>query len=170
MTAFANIGALATAVLLTLPCSVALADRPDGAGANDSDWLIARKDGQWELVATGPRGRVRKVYLNQEVLRLGTDNSFVEVPSMSPVNAEGEVVCSPRARRDALNPCSSSFLTCRPDPANGALSMSLFVVGETRNAADRRNQLTCHVDVDAVLQAAKDVGMIRRILPRAESP
>lgn len=168
MTHFAKIGTLAAAMLLSLQCVAALPDKANLGSENESDWLIARKDGQWKLVAMSPRGRVSKVYPNQEVLRLGEGNSFVEVVSMPPINGDEEIACSPRARRDARDPCSSAFLNCRPDPGNGASSVAMFVFGDTGGASDQRNRLACRADVDAVLRAAQDVGMVRRILPRLD--
>lgn len=167
MTLFAHAGALAAAVLLSLQCSAAAADKANVAA--EADWLIARKDGQWNVVAVGPRGRVHKTYPNQEVLRLGANASFVEVVSMPPVNADEEIACSQRARRDARNQCSSIFLACRPDPGSGAVSLTMLVFGAAESAADQRNRLACRADVDAILQAARDVGMISRILPRTDS-
>ncbi|GEM_PF-5559203 len=179
MSAISNIGSLAVAAFLGFLCTGVRADDP--APANDdkplvrtligdeTDWLIQRRDGQWELVAKGPTGRVHKEYSNQEVLRMGESGSFVEVVSMPPIYAGDETMCSQRARRDARDLCSSRFLACRPDSDGKGLSLALFLIGAS-NAADRRNRLACRVDIEGILQAAKDVGMIQRILPRTDVP
>ena len=163
----ANVGALAAAVLLQ--CSAAMADEANLAADTETDWLIARRDGQWELVAKGLQGRVHKLYPNQEVLRQGVGGTFVEVVSAPAMEADEEIACSQRARRDARNLCSSSFLVCQPASGGVALSLTMFVLGATESAADHRNRLACRIDVDAVLHAAKTVGMIQRIPPQIES-
>lgn len=153
------------AVAVALVCCGARADDAADPMKDETDWLVARRNGAWELVAKGPLGRVHKEYPNQEVLRLVAGGTFVEVMSMPPIKAEEVTACSQRARRDARDPCSSSFLACRPDPAGPAGALAAFVRDGTAGAADRRNRLACRVDVEAILAAAREVGMIRRILP-----
>lgn len=142
------------------------ADDAPELSKDETDWLVARRNGAWELVAKGPKGRVHKEYLNQEVLRMEEGGTYVGVVSMPLVPTDEETACSPRARRNARDPCSSSFLLCRSDPAGAARALGSLVLGGATEAADLRNRLACRVDVDAILQAARDVGMIRRILPR----
>ena len=156
------------AIGLALLSCAAPADEGGASSDEESDWLIARRAGRWELVARGVEGRVRKDYPNQEVLRLVNAGAYVEVMSMPPVVADEAVTCSQRARRDARDPCSSNFLLCRPDPALAVVTLATWLVGGAGTAAETRNQLACRPDVDAILEAAKDVGMIRRILPRPD--
>lgn len=147
-----------------LACGGAAAQGGGAAGFEDTDWLIARNNGEWQLVAKGPVGRVYKEFPNQEVLRLQGGSSILVV-SMPPIRADESTYCSARARRDARNPCASGFLACRPDPGGIATTVAKFALGGGEAAADERNRLACRVDVDAILAAAKDVGMIRDNLP-----
>jgi len=155
-------------IALALAGAAVAAEAAPEVNQDETDWLVARRNGAWELVAKGAQGRVHKEYPNQEVLRLGA-GSFVEVVSMPPLAADQEMACAQRARRDARDPCSSSFLLCRPDPAGAAHALGALMLGGTDAVADGRNRLSCRVDVDAILRAARDVGMIRRILPRDEA-
>lgn len=155
----------AIAMVLASMAAAAYADDKPPVVGDDTDWLIARRDGQWELVSKGPTGQVRKEYLHQEVLRLGA-GGVVEVVSMPSVPADEETACSQRARRNAHDPCSSSFLACRSDPGGAFTTFTMFVFDGAEGASDRRNRLICRADVDAISRAAKDVGMIRNIPPR----
>lgn len=161
----AGIGKIALAAASLLTAGLALAQ--GAADLENSDWLIARRDGQWQLVAKGARGRVQKDYLNQEVLRFDSTSATVLVVTMPPIGADDELTCLERARRDAKDPCSSAFLSCRANPGDATTGSFLLAIGSGGTATDWRNKLTCRADVDAILRAAKDVGMIKRILPVA---
>ncbi|MCK9285674.1 MAG: hypothetical protein M0P39_15495 [Rhodocyclaceae bacterium] len=129
-----------------------------------SDWLIARDEGRWKLVAKGPAGRVEKTAPNQEVLRLG-ENGMVLVMTLPPADGNGSVVCSEQDRRDFRQACASAFLDCKAD--GGGLLAVLWGVARGGSAAAERNRLSCRIDENAILHAALAVGMIDRILPQA---
>lgn len=159
------------AIITVLLSTAALADEVQRVVGEDTDWLIERRAGQWELVMKGPTGRVHKEYVNQEVLRMERTESgapFVAVVSMPLVAVDAEIACTERARSEAHDLCSSSFLACRPDPGSAIVGVPLLLFGAGAAATDRRHRLACHSDTEAILQAAKDVGMIRRILPLPE--
>jgi len=128
-----------------------------------SDWLIARHGSEWELVRKGIAGRVEKSAPNEEVLRLGPD-AAVLVVSMPAASGQGqEVQCPDRERRDYRKPCSSAFLVCENDPAGFLGALWGGVSGSGMAAA--RNRYACRADTNAILGAAKAVGMITRIPP-----
>ena len=135
-------------------------------GAHDSDWLIERWNGRWELASRGAAGRVEKTASNQEVLRLGKDGTVL-VMSM-PKLAEGEtVLCFASKRRDYRSPCSSAFLAC--SNANDGAYVTVVNGLAGFNMMDVRSRLECRIDSNAVLRAAQAVGMISTILPVAET-
>lgn len=137
-----------------------------GAGVQAADdWLIARVNGVWTWESAGQEGRVQKRYLNQEVLRLN-DSGIVDVVSLQPIQAGSSVRCSESARHDPRDPCSSAFLDCKPAPG-GFFSVLLGILGDgARGAADARNAYRCSINDDAVLRAAREVGLIDNIPPR----
>lgn len=128
-----------------------------------SDWLIARRQGQWQLVGKGAAGRVEKSAPNEEVLRLSPDGT-VRVLSMPKLKEGEEIHCPAREREDYRQPCASAFLACDMDP--GGLMAALWgSVSRGSMVADARNRYTCRADINAILGAAKTVGMIARIPP-----
>lgn len=144
-------GRMFTLPAVMRPTPVAAASQnPD-----DSDWLIARHEGRWELVKRGDAGRVEKSALNEEVLRLGP-NSTVLVLSMPAIGEGQEIQCPESERNDYRMQCSSAFLVCSHDSASPL---------GTPWGYD-----ACYVDTNAVLEAAMDVGMIARILPEVQKP
>jgi hypothetical protein len=136
----------------------------------ESDWLIERWNGQWELVTKGTAGRVGKTAPNQEVLRMGQDNTVL-VMTMPGIEKEGgTTLCFKNDRHDYRSPCSSAFLDC--SPANDGAYVTAFNGLLGFNPMDIRTRLECRINTNAVLRAAKAVGMISHILPvagRAES-
>ena len=136
--------------------------KPGDLDLEKSDWLIARRGGEWELVRKGGAGRVEKSAPNEEVLRLG-ENKMVLVLSMPPLGADDDIQCSEKDRRDYRKPCASAFLVCEKDPGNFFAALWAGVSGGAM--ADARNRYSCHLDTAAILNAAKAVGMIKKILP-----
>lgn len=137
-----------------------------GASAGD-DWLITRVNGLWTWERSGPEGRVRKQFLNQEVLRLAEDGTVVAV-SLEPIPAGKTVQCSERARRNPQDPCSSAFLDCKP-AAGGFFSALLgMVTGGSRGIVDARNAYRCAVNEDALLEAANAVGLSDGSVPKTK--
>lgn len=148
--------------LLALPLFLAAS----GALAGD-DWLISRVNGLWTWERSGPEGRVRKQFLNQEVLRLAEDGTVVAV-SLQPIVAGKAVQCSERARRDPQDPCSSAFLECMP-AGGGFFSALLGMVRDgSKGIVDARNAYRCAFNEDALLEAAKAVGLSDRIPPKIQ--
>ena len=135
-----------------------------GALAGD-DWLITRVYGLWTWEKSGPEGRVRKQFLNQEVLRLAEDGTVVAV-SLEPIQAGKTVQCSERARRNPQDPCSSAFLECKP--AGGGFFSALLgaVLDGSKGIVDARNAYRCAVNEDAVLAAANAVGLSDGSMPK----
>ncbi|MGE5621441.1 MAG: hypothetical protein ACM3VY_00290 [Candidatus Bathyarchaeota archaeon] len=134
-------------------------------GAYDSDWLIERWNGRWELASRGAAGRVEKMAPNQEVLRLGKDGTVL-VMTMPEVAEGGTVLCFASKRRDYRSPCSSAFLEC--SQANDGAYVTAVNGLAGFNMMDVRSRLECRIDSNAVLRAAQAVGMISTILPVAE--
>lgn len=136
-----------------------------------SDWLIARRQGQWQLVAKGAAGRVQKSAPNEEVLRLWPDGT-VRVLSMPELKDGEEIHCPTRQREDYRQPCASAFLACEMDA--GGIMAALWGSVSRGSVADARNRYTCRADSNAILGAAKTVGMIDRVpptvLPQPASP
>lgn len=151
---------LPTGLLLALSLHAVAATAADA-----DDWLIARRGDVWKLVSKGPAGRVEKAAPNQEVLRMG-ENGVVLVVSMPAADGDGHVVCSEKERSDYRQTCSSAFLDCKAD--GGGLGMVLLgaAVGGSDGARGQRNKLSCSVNENAILGAAKTVGLIDRILPK----
>lgn len=142
--------------------AVVLAPIASAGDPAESDWLIERWNGQWTLAAKGAAGRVEKTAPNQEILRMGGDGTVL-VMSM-PALAEGEtLLCFSSKRHDYRSFCSSTFLDCT-NSADGAY-VTLFNGALGFNMADIRTRLECRIDTNAVLRAAKAVGMISTILP-----
>ncbi|TRZ55940.1 MAG: hypothetical protein D4S02_16755 [Rhodocyclaceae bacterium] len=137
-----------------------------GALAGD-DWLISRVNGLWTWERSGPEGRVRKQFLNQEVLRLAEDGTVVAV-SLQPIAAGKAVQCSERARRNPQDPCSSAFLECKP--AGGGVFSALLgmVLDGSKGIVDARNAYRCAVNEDAVLEAASAVGLSDGSMPKTQ--
>ena len=133
------------------------------ASAGD-DWLIARVNGQWTWVRSGPEGRVQKKFLNQEVLRLG-EKGAIEVVSLQPIQSGKVVRCSDRARHDPQDGCSSAFLDCKPI-GGGVFSGLLGLVTGSGGMTDARNAYLCAINEDALLEAAHAVGLIDAIPPK----
>lgn len=152
-----------TCVLAAAQMSFPLMARAEGG--YESDWLIERWNGQWELVTRGAAGRIVKTAANQEVLRMGK-NGIVLVMSM-PKLAEGEtVLCFSGKRHDYRSPCSSAFLDCAKSSDGLYVTLVNGLLGY--GMADVRSRLECRIDSSAVLGAAKAVGMISTILPVEE--
>lgn len=159
----AGLRLLALILVVSLPAAfapMALAD-----GAYDSDWLIERWNGQWQLVGKGPAGRVEKQAANQEVLRMG-QNGTVLVMTMPAVEEEGYVLCFKSKRQDYRSPCSSAFLDC--SNADDGAYVTVFNGLAGYNMTEVRTRQECRIDTNAVLRAARAVGMISTILPVAE--
>lgn len=129
---------------------------------NQSDWLIARREGQWQLVGKGAAGRVEKSAPNEEVLRLSPEGT-VRVLSMPKLKDGEEIHCPVRERQDYRQPCASAFLACELDP--GGLMAALWGGVVKGSMADGRNRVACRADANAILRAARTVGMIDRIAP-----
>lgn len=126
----------------------------------DEDWLIAKVNGQWTWDSTGPEGRVRKNFLNQEVLRRTPDGLIVVVSAL-PI-AQGETVtCSDKARRNPKDACSSGFLVCKSSGGAFSSLWGLFTHG-AEGATDARISFSCAIDTDAVMEAAIAVGLVER--------
>lgn len=132
-----------------------------------SDWLIARRQGQWQLVGKGAAGRMEKSAPNEEVLRL-TPEGTVRVLSMPKLKEGEEIHCPAREREDYRQPCASAFLACEPDP--GGLMAALWGGVSRVSLVDSRNRYACRADTNAILGAAKAVGMIDRIPPTVLPP
>lgn len=148
---------LRTAAVILLCAYSALAQAGD-------DLLIARVNGLWTWESTGPEGRVRKKFLNQEVLRLDENGAVVAV-SLQPFQEGKTVRCSESARHDPRNACSSAFLDCKAD-GGGAFSALLgLVINGAKGAADARNSYRCTASRDAVLEAANQVGLMENLAP-----
>lgn len=130
----------------------------------DEDWLIARVNGQWTWESAGPEGRVRKNFLNQEVLRRNEDGPIVVVSAL-PIVEGDTVTCSETARRNPQDACSSAFLSCQPGGGMLSSFFGLFVRG-VKGATETRSSYRCSIDADAVLEAAHRVGLIERIEPK----
>jgi hypothetical protein len=142
---------------------------PGGAQeTHDRDWLIARKAGKWEFVADGPSGRVAKAATNQEVMRLDAKTGKVVVLTLPLLEENEEMYCPERERFDPRSACSSAFLECRKAPAGMTMAMLGQVLGRTPE--DSRNRLACRIDGNAILQAAKSVGLIKTVPPLPPAP
>jgi len=137
-----------------------------GALAGD-DWLIARVNGLWTWERSGPEGRVRKQFLNQEVLRLADDGTVVAV-SLQPIVAGKAVQCSERARRNPQDPCSSAFLECKAAGGGFFSALKGMVLDGSKGIVDARNAYRCALDEDALLEAAHAVGLSDGIPPKPQ--
>ena len=137
-----------------------------GALAGD-DWLISRVNGLWTWEKSGPEGRVRKQFLNQEVLRLADDGTVVAV-SLQPIVAGKVVQCSERARRDPQDPCSSAFLECKAAGGGFFSALKGMVLDGSKGIVDARNAYRCALNEDALLEAANAVGLSDGIPPKAQ--
>lgn len=122
-------------------------------------------NGQWTWESTGVTGRVHKTLANQEVLRLGENGTVLVVSLPSMVRGE-TVICSARARRNPLDTCSSAFLDCRSDGGGMLEALTGLTLGGAQGAFDARNAYQCTLNEDAILEAARSVGMIEKISPR----
>jgi len=137
-----------------------------GALAGD-DWLIARVNGLWTWERSGPEGRVRKQFLNQEVLRLADDGTVVAV-SLQPIVAGKAVQCSERARRNPQDPCSSAFLECKAAGGGFFSALKGMVLDGSKGIVDARNAYRCALDEDALMEAAHAVGLSDGIPPKPQ--
>jgi len=135
-----------------------------GARAGD-DWLIAKVNGIWTWERSGPEGRVRKQFLNQEVLRLAEDGTVVAV-SLQPLVAGKAVQCSERARHNPQDPCSSAFLECKPAGGGFFSALAGMVLDGARGIVDARNAYRCAVNEEAVVEAASAVGLSDGSMPK----
>lgn len=132
-----------------------------------SDWLIARNGGQWELVSKGAAGRVVKSALNEEVLRIGR-NGRVLVLSMPRLEEGEEIHCPATERYDYRALCSSAFLDCKGD--SGSLLAVLWGSSRGHSVADSRNRHVCRADENMILTAAKTVGLMASAAPVVTAP
>lgn len=155
------------APLLLASASVFLPLPAQAEGAHDSDWLIERWNGKWQLVTRGAAGRVEKTAPNQEVLRLGKDGTVL-VMSMPALGEDETVLCFASKRRDYRSPCSSAFLECTNSADGAYVTLLNGVAGFNMEEVRRRQE--CRLNTNAVLRAAQAVGMISSILPVAEKP
>lgn len=155
------------ALILAAISQLAFSTPARADSAMDSDWLIERWNGQWQLVARGAAGRVEKTAINQEVLRMGKDG-IVLVMTMPAVDEDGTVLCFMSKRLDYRSSCSSAFLDCTN--ANDGAYVTLVNGVAGFNMAEVRTRQECRINTNAVLRAAQAVGMISTILPVKEKP
>lgn len=161
----AGLRLLALALATISQFSLSTAARADAA--INSDWLIERWNGQWQLVTKGAAGRVEKTAINQEVLRMGKDGTVL-VMTMPAVDEDGTVPCFMSKRLDYRSSCSSAFLDCTN--ANDGAYVTLVNGLAGFSMAEVRARQECRINTNAVLRAAQAVGMISTILPVAEKP